>query len=242
MSKLLYVGQQTADFLADNVEEHVDRYMVSGFEDLEANGDWRIPLSVSADLTLLNDLIPDNGHEAEVHNSMLVGRALAALTPSLARENRIWIRLSHIEGLDYSRGRWLRNLTEDKVPQAARIHFFASTWTQCRDDHALSRLWWNHRIASLLIPEDPEKALRLILSRADIRANLIERARIGTRLPLAKGIIRLLDRDDRLQKSEAAFRAFMKSLNAQAAGHHVEVLDENEIDKLISRCIKTQDS
>lgn len=236
MSKLLYVGQQTADFLADNVEEHLDRYLESGFEDLEASGDWRIPLSVDIDLKPLEDLIPDKGRDAEVQNSMLVGRALASLTPSLARENRVWIRLSHIDGIVYARERWLRNVPQEKMAQAIRIHFFASTWTRCRDDHALSRLWWNHHIASSIQPDDPERALRLILSTADIRSNLIERARVGTRLPLAKAIVRRLGRDAQLAASESAFRSFMKALNIRAAGAQLEIWDEERIDRFVGQC------
>lgn len=236
MSKLLYVGQQTADFLADNIEEHIDRYMESGFEDLEASGDWRIPLSVSVDLASFKELVPEKGREAEVHNSMLIGRALGSMTPVLARENRVWSRLSHVEGLEYSRERWLRNIPEDRVVQAIRIHFFASTWTQCRDDHALARLWWSHHIASSIHPEDPERALRLILSTADIRSNFIERARIGTRIPLSKGILRRLEQDEQLRSSESAFRKFMKALNMRAAGTHIEVWDEDRIDNLLEQC------
>lgn len=236
MSKLLYIGQQTADFLADNVEEHLDRYLESGFEDLEASGDWRIPLSVDVDLKPLGELIPDKGRDAEVQNSMLVGRALASLTPSLARENRVWIRLSHIDGIAYARERWLRNIPQDKIARAIRIHFFASTWTQCRDDHALSRLWWNHHIASSMRPDDPERALQLILSTADIRSNLIERARVGTRLPLAKAILRRLERDAQLSASASAFRSFMKALNTQAAGAHLEVWDDERLDRFIGEC------
>ncbi len=130
MSKLLYVGQQAADFLADNVEAHLDRYLETGFDDLEAGGDWRIPLSITANLEQLDNLIPETGREAEVRNTMLVGRALTSLTPSLARENRIWIRLSHVEGLAYARARWLGNIKEEAVAKAARLHFFAPTWTQ----------------------------------------------------------------------------------------------------------------
>lgn len=236
MSRLLYVGQQTADFLADNIDEHIDRYMRSGFEDLEACGDWRIPLSLQVDLDPLKELIPDKGQEAEVHNSMLVGRALGSLTPSLARENRLWIRLSHIDGLEYARERWLRNLTQEKIAQSVRVHFFASTWTRCRDDHALSRLWWNHHIASLLLPDDPERALRLILSFADIRLNLIERARVGTRLPLARAILKRLDHDELLARSESAFRKFMKMLNSSAAGIYIEAWEDERIHSLLERC------
>lgn len=239
MSRLLYVGQQVADFLADNLEKHVDRYRESGFEDLEASGDWRIPLSIRADLEPLKDLVLGKGREAEVRNSMLVGGVLASMTPSLAREDRIWIRLSHVEAIQYSRERWLRNLPEDRVAEAARKHFFASSWTGCRDDHAISRLWWNHHIAASLRPEDPESALRLILSTADIRSSLIERAQIGSRIPLAKGILRRLDQDERLKASESAFRGFMKVLNIRAAGRYIEAWSEVRIDDLLAQCAES---
>ena len=236
MTRLLYVGQQTADFLSDNVAEHLDRYMVSGFGDLEAEGDWRIPLSVQVDLELLSGLMPERGQEAEVRNSMLVGRALAKLTPSLARENRIWIRLSHIEGIEYSRRRWVADVPEAKLAQAVRVHFFAPTWTGCRDDHAISRLWWNHRIASMLMPEAPEDAMTLMLSTADIRANFIERPRVGTRLPLARGIIGELRDNEPLRTSEFRFRQFMKLLNAQGAGQYVEVWSAQKINEFVRKC------
>ncbi|MBJ6984335.1 DUF6339 family protein [Luteimonas sp. MC1750] len=236
MSKLMYVGQQTADFLADNVEEHLERYLEGSFEDLEATGDWRIPLSISADLGLLSELISDRGHEAEVDNSLIVGRALSQLTPSLARENRIWVRLSHIEGLAYSRARWLSNIAESKLAATIRTHFFASTWTGCRDDHAIARLWWNHQIASMLIPDDPAAALKLILSRADLRANFVERPTVGARLPLAQGIVRELAKNEALRASQERFRTFIKTLNAQGAGKYLETWREEEIDAFVSGC------
>lgn len=236
MSRLLYVGQQTADQLADGIEDHLDRYMESGFSDLEAEGDWRITLSIDADLDQLNGLVPDKGQEAEVHNSILVGRALANLSPSLARENRIWIRLSHVEALDYSRRRWLKGVPEAKLVPSIRTHFFASTWTGCRDDHAISRLWWNYHIASMLAPDEPEAALNLLLSRADLRANFIERPRVGTRLPLARGIVNELRRNVPLRTSEAEFRNFMRLLNAQGAGQYIEVWTEDQVEAFVCRC------
>lgn len=236
MSKLLYVGQQTADFLADNVEEHLERYLSIGFRDLEASGDWRIPLSISADLYRLEDLSPDKGAEAEVANSLIVGSALANLTPSLARENRIWIRLSHVEGLAYSRARWLTSIADGKLARAIRTHFFAATWTGCRDDHAIARLWWNHQIASTLMPEDPNAALKIILSRADLRANFIERPTVGARLPLARSIIRELARNEALKASEPGFRVFMKIINAQGAGKYLETWGAAEVDVFVSNC------
>lgn len=238
MSNLLYVGQQTADFLADNIEEHLERYLHGGFGDLEASGDWRIPLSISADLAQLSELIPDKGQTAEVQNSLIVGGALSRLTPSLARENRIWIRISHIDGLAYSRARWLTNIVDSKLAATIRTHFFAATWTGCRDDHSIARLWWNHQIASMLMPEDPEAALKIILSRADLRASFIERPTVGARLPLAKGIIRELAENEALRASQARFRAFMKIINAQGAGKYVETWRGEEVDAFVSECAR----
>lgn len=238
MSKLLYVGQQTADFLADNVEEHLDRYLHDGFADFEAAGDWRIPLSIYADLEPLAQLIPDNGHEAEVHNSLVVGRALPELTPALARENRIWIRLSHVEGLAYSRARWLNNVADADLVSSIRKHFFAATLTGCRDDHAVARLWWNHHIASMLMPEDPEAALKLILARADLRLSFIERPTVGARLPLAQGIVRELAKNEPLRRSEEAFRTFMKIVNSRGAGKYLETRSVHEVDAFVSECAR----
>ncbi|TWI11983.1 DUF6339 family protein [Aerolutibacter ruishenii] len=236
MSRLLYVGQQTADLLADSVDENLERYSSLGFDDLEASGDWRIPLSVHGDLALLNGLNPEKGQEAEVHNSMLVGRALANLTPSLARENRIWIRLSHVEALSFARARWLTGIHQETLAKAVRTHFFASTWTGCRDDHAISRLWWNHHIASKICSDEPEAVLSLILSRADLRANLVERSRVGTRLQLSRAIVSELRDNDALRSSEPQFRKFMKLLNAQGAGQYVEVWSEDKLKAFVSEC------
>ena len=236
MRQLLYVGQQTADLLANNVATNLDRYLAGDFYDLESGGDWRIPLSVTADVEMLADLVHERTREAEVSNSLLVGTALSALTPALARENRVWIRLSHVEGMEYSRKRWLENVPEAKLESSVRAHFFAPTWSRCRDDHAISRLWWNHRIASMLMPEDPGAALALILSSADIRSNFVERARIGSRIPLARSILRALASTEGLRQSESAFRKFMKLINLKGAGRVFEVWEAHRIDAFVDDC------
>ena len=185
MSRLLYVGQQVADDLKNKVSENIVRYREGNFLDFEAAGDWRISLSFDADLARLHALESDGGSESEIKNSLLVGEVLSKLTPTLARENRIWIRLSHIECLEYSRKRWLQaDMDDDDLAEAVSKHFFAPTLTTCRDDHAVSRLWWNYRIARQLVPEAPDRALKVILARADIRLNFLERPGVAARATL----------------------------------------------------------
>lgn len=238
MSRLMYVGQQVADDLRRCVGENLPRYKGGHFNDLEVAGDWRIPLSIEADLGRLDALNPDGRPESEIANSLLVGDVLGGLTPALARENRIWIRLSHIECLEYSRKRWLReNLNEEGLLKAISAHFFAPTLTRCRDDHAISRLWWNFRIARQLMPEAPERALNVILARADIRMHLVERPGIAARPALARGIVRALEGSEDLLRVERIFQVFMKTVNLRGAGVAFEVVSEEAVDVFLRECL-----
>jgi hypothetical protein len=239
MSKLLYVGQQIANDLKSGIEENISRYREGDFLDLEAAGDWRIPLSLDVDLSCLSSLSTENGAEHEILNSLLVGHALSGLTPTLARENRIWIRLSHVECFEYSRKRWLRtDMDEEDFVSAVSKHFFAPTLTGCRDDHATSRLWWNHRIAKQIMPDNPARALKVILARADIRLNFLERPGLAARQSLAKGIVRILETSPELLNGEQLFRQFIKQVNLRGAGIAFEVWNEDKIDQFMMRCLE----
>jgi hypothetical protein len=239
MSKLLYVGQQIANELKSGIDGNISRYWEGDFLDLEASGDWRIPLSVDVDLSGLSELSAESGAEHEIRNSLLVGHALNGLTPTLARENRIWIRLSHVDCLEYSRQRWLQaNMGDEALISAISKHFFAPTLTGCRDDHAISRLWWNHRIAKQIMPDNPARALKVILARADIRLNFLERPGLAARQTLAKGIVRALEESPELLNGEKLFRRFMKQVNLQGAGIAFEVWADNKIDQLMMRCLE----
>ena len=240
MTKLLYVGQNVADDLADNIAGNLERYGQGDFLDLEAKGDWRIPLSFDADISALSELKQGRSPEDEIENSLLVGRSLGRLSPTLARENRLWLRLSHIECLEYSRQRWLPlDGDDEKFADKVKTHFFAPTLTGCRDDHAISRLWWNHHIAKQIMPEDPARALKVILARADIRLNFLERPGLAARPSLGRGIVYALERNVELLKQQDPFRKFMKILNLRGAGIAFEVWSDDAIDRFMDRCLET---
>lgn len=237
MARLLYIGQQVADDLSDGIASNIERYRGGDFLDMEAAGDWRIPLSIDADVSQLSELVPGNDPESEVRNSLAVGHALGNLTPTLARENRIWIRLSHVECLDYSRKRWLpADATDDRLKRDVHTHFFAATLTACRDDHAVARLWWNHRIAAQMMPENPSRALKVILARADIRQGLVERSGIGARPVLGRAIVRALEGSEELLRKEPIFREFMKKVNLLGAGVAFELWSNKDVDGFMNRC------
>jgi len=238
VTKLLYVGEQVAMDLRSSVAENLDRYRSSDFLDLESTGNWRIPLSVDANLSELSKLSTDGSPASEIENSLIVGHALGHISPSIARENRVWVRMSHVEGLTYARARWISESSTDEIAQAKIAkHFFAPTLNACRDDHAISRLWWNYHIARHIDPANIGSVLRSILHRADIRLNFIERSGMASRPSFSRGVVRLLATEKDLLEGEKLFRDFMKQMNLDGAGLAFEVMSDSKIDGLMKQCL-----
>lgn len=236
--KLKFVSAAVLDQLLDNIPANLARYSEGTFEDLAAENGWAIEAaSVEVDMDPLGQLKKGaTSAETEVENSMLVHAALSGMTPSLAREERIWVRLTHLKCLDYSRSRWLAGKPDNALEKLVAEHFFAGTLTSMRDDNAIARLWWNAHIAAICCPEDPEKALKLILKRADIRSNFVERTRTVSRPVLARGLIRVMDSDPWVTSTEDSFREFMKVMNRDGGGILFEVLGDQRVDDFMHRC------
>lgn len=238
MVAIKYLSQQASDFLYDSVKNNLDLYKNGDFQELADGVGKSISLSVNADLSSLAGLVVKNDTESEIQNSMLVWNTLNMLKPSLACENRLWSRLTHVECLEYVRGRWL-NVNEkddDKLVKDISTHFFANTLTKYRDDNAISRLWWNAYIAKLASPDNQEEALRIILKRADIRSNFIERSRTVSRSPIASGIVRIMLFNTWLTDHEDNFREFMKELNKLGGGKVFELWSDQRIDEFMEIC------
>lgn len=234
--RLAYLATKTLDDLYAGILENIGRYRDGDFQDLAESGGWDIRLSVEVDLDPLEDLDPSGTPEAEVENSLLVWRALHELTPALACEDRIWTRLSHAECLEYSRQRWLSDKPDAALAKDVRAHFFAPGMTACRDDHAVSRLWWNAYIAKDIRPNDQRTALELMLKTADIRSNFVERTWTVGRPQVADAILRIMEREDWVTSKEANYREFMKSVNHRGGGIVFELLPDRELDHFMDEC------
>jgi hypothetical protein len=237
LDKVLYVGQAVADYLIDSIDENVERYCSEGFHDLVEQGNWEISTNLTYDPGPLRDLDTAGTAQAEIHNSILVWRALRNLTPSLATENRIWIRFTHLECLDFCRKRWLDGKSGQSLQNAIRAHFFADTRTRWRDDHAISSLWWNYWIAQRLMPDDPERALRIIFRSTDMRLSTVQRPGLFIRPAISAGILRTFARDEWIMGHQDRWRKFMTVLNKAGAGKVFEAMTDPEIDQLMNQCL-----
>jgi len=220
--------------------ENPEIYFSQDFSREARSPSWDISLAVNYDRDRLAELdltLRQNIAAIDLKNSRVVGEALSELTPSLASEERVWARLAHTDGLVYSRVRWLDGKSGDDLRSSVRVHLFAPNQTNIRDDHALARLWWNWHIAKTCWPENPERALELILSTADVRSNFVERFWMSSRRNIASATLRAMDTNNWITAREKNFREFMKALNRFGGGIVFEALDEQECDGFVEECV-----
>ena len=229
--QLGYVSLDVAARLFNSVEDNIDRYLNQGFAEKSRELGWALQ---TRNATLAPDfatgLDPSREPQAEISNSIHVFRSIKGMTPALARDERVWVRLCHVDALDYARERWIgpKNPVRD-----VELHFFASGIAQCRDDNALGRLWWNGYLASIIDPNDPESVLREMLKRANIRLQFVDRANTSFRLPLARGLIRLLRDEPWLNSHDRAFEDFIRVLDRNGGGKVFEASTDKDIDSFL---------
>lgn len=239
-AQLKYLSDAALTQLRNDIPKNLNRYRTSGFADLATETGWDIPLGVEFDVARLAQLDlskPRAIAAIDLKNSKIVGEALSGLDSSTANEERIWVRLAHVEAYEYSRVRWIDGVAEDKLQSAIKDHYFAAGQTGIRDDQSLSRLWWNYEIAKTCQPDDADGALELIMKSADIRSNFVERIWMTSRRNIAGAILRAMKSEAWITAAEQNFREFMKAVNRLGGGIVFEVLSDSETDKFVSECV-----
>ncbi|MGE4046174.1 MAG: DUF6339 family protein [Acetobacteraceae bacterium] len=237
MARLKYLSSATIDGLRATISQNVALYLEGSFSELMRDGEWSVELALDVDLAPLADLDPEPSAVAEVQNSRLVWRTLGQLKPSLAYEEGIWVRLTHVECLEYSRSRWLAGVTDPaEMEKQVALHFFARTLNGRRDDNAISRLWYNAYIAYQIIPDPALPALEVMLRRADSRLTFLERSLTGSRARLAAGVVRVGLSQPWINATEGNFREFFKVLNRRGGGRVFEAMSDEKIDMFMLDC------
>lgn len=238
--KLKFLSEAKLSELRSTVAHNLGRYAGGDFLDLERENGWAIESPVvEVDRDALASLDgAARTAEADIANSLIVHAAFNGMTPALAREERVWARLTHIECLSYSRARWLGGVEGKTLEARILKHMFGQGLTGIRDDNAVSRLWWNMHIASIADPDHPVSALGLIVKTADIRQGFVERPGTASRRPLSRAVVRAMRDDPWITSTEAAFRRFMIALNRDGGGVLFEALTDAEADAVVANCAR----
>lgn len=231
------VSAEVVESLASAVSTSMDLYRQRGFSSESSAAGWNIEVpGVSWDDSIPMYLSPDDNETSEVENSYVVYSALSGMTPAIARDERIWVRLCHVEFFDYAKKRWMTSagLSEAAVSK----HFFASGVVGSRDDNSIGRLWWNGHVASLAFPSDLRRGLSVLLKRANIRKQVIDRADSAFRVALIGPLFREIEESAWISENDKAIATFMKHVNRRFGGIVLEDLPEDAVRDSIRQCLK----
>ena len=135
VSALKYLSEKKLSELKESIAANRDRYEAGDFLDLEYDNGWAVETStVQVDHDLLATLDGTARTAAtDIENSLILFQALQGMTPALAREERVWARLTHIECLGYARERWLSGNSGEQLELPGQ------------DPHVRSRTYRNPR-------------------------------------------------------------------------------------------------
>ena len=125
---LKYLSDRSISQLRKEIPDNISRYRGDGFTDLADEPGWDVPLGVEFDADLLSQLDlsqPQHIAPIDLKNSTIVGKALSSLDPSTANEERVWVRLAHVEAFEYSRARWIGSAPDEDTRRGIKEHLMA---------------------------------------------------------------------------------------------------------------------
>jgi hypothetical protein len=227
--------------LFDNVESNLDRYRHGRFEYLIDDSSRSLQTNIEID----NDMISKidctlNNSEEEIKNCVLLFDSITDLTPYLARDERFWVYLSHTYLLDYSRKRWPIPEDPQKAIEFIHLHYFVSGARGFERDNSVSRLWWMASLSKRVISLPLEKVLQSFLYMSDVRANIIERPTTSQNTEVFSAILEILHESycsDKALFERELFRKLMKNLNLRGGTQLLDVLNKNDIKKILKEYI-----
>lgn len=230
--------------LRDKIEQNIERYVSGSFEDI-LQTEYVIPVKeTEVDLDLLAKLNPKSGGEIDVENALLVYSALKGINRYLARDERLWVWLTHGPCLEYARKRWLsEGADKAKLKSQIRDHFFATGARGFERNNAIACLWWWAEIVSHYQNADHKTALQVFLHQTDVRASIIERPTSSqSAFPsIMNVLIEKYNSDERTTffKREkghtAAYRRWLAEINRHGGTKFYEALPESQVTALFRK-------
>lgn len=225
--------------LYNKVENNLENYRDGDFSKIEKDASLFFEGDFDIKEDLLSKIDGDDKDLREVENCELMFKALPDITPYLARDNRLWVYLTHTLLLEYTRKRWPIPEDDDKAVNFIRLHFFARGARGIERDNAASRLWWMANLCNRVDSLTLKESLTAFLFMTDVRANIIERPTISQSISVFSAIVRMLHNslkgDQKLFKRKI-FRPFMMELNLIGGVKLLDILSKNDINSILKKC------
>jgi len=239
--KARFLRYASVDELRSLIRENLELYRSGDFAYLSVDTARFFELTVEVDETAwLKLLTPSDASLYDPENCVLLYKSMSAISPSEARDERLWTYLTHTDLLNYSRSRWPIPSEDDVAVTHIQTHFFAKEKRQIERDNAMSRLWWMAHLCSRVTAIPLEDALRVLLFRADVRANLLERPTTSQLSNLFSAIVEMLRKSFSGEKAlleRTAFRRFMREINAVGGFKLLDCLTREQLEPILTRII-----
>ncbi len=239
MSKLLLMREALVHDLTREIERNLEKYRDGDFQYLKSDVSNFIETDYEINHQEVEKIKVIDGDFNEVQCCLGAFNGLPNISAYLARDQRLWVYLTHIVLLDYTRQRWPIPQDKEKAIKHIKKHFFASGARGIERDNAISRLWWMASICSKVEGLTLEKSLTAFLFQSDVRANIVERPTTSQNVVLLSTVIRKLDQSyqgDKELYGREKFRTVMKELNLQGGIKLLEVLEPKEVERIVTRC------
>ncbi|PBC05361.1 DUF6339 family protein [Mesorhizobium sp. WSM3860] len=241
MTKVRFLRATALEELRANIRINLGAYRTGSFSEVSADSSYWFEHDIEFDEGALAALQPPvDGKFFEVENCAIVYRALSELSPYEARDERLWVYLSHTVLLQHARARWPIPADDDAATKHVAKHFFARDKRQVERDNVGSRLWWMAHLCARISSMDHEQALRAFLFRSDVRANLVERPTTSQCSDLFGAIVRKLatslDGEKQLFQ-RSMFRRLMTEINSVGGYKLLDCLPYTQLEGILDEII-----
>ncbi len=226
--------------LLNNISNNLELYRNGSFDYLISDFSNSLQTSFKCEETKLYSIMCNENDDKEVENCILIYNALGDLSHYLARDERLWVYLTHTHLLDYSRKRWPVPSDDEQAIKHIRNHFFVVGARGFERDNAASRLWWMASLCSRVHELSLKEALASLLFQYDVRANIIERPETSQNIHIFSAILKKLHASlngDKTLFERKKFRTIMKELNLCGGNRLLSVMSEIEIEQILDELI-----
>lgn len=239
--KARFIKAAKVQELLANVGENLQLYRAGSFDFLANDPANYFETNLEINVDKLSLITCEEANLKEAENCTLIYEAMGKISHYLARDERLWIYLTHTLLLSYVRYRWPIPDDDDKAIKHIKNHFFCIGARGIERDNASSRLWW---MASLCDRTDGltlEESLACLLFQSDVRANIIERPTTSQNVHIFSAILKKLYESYKADKKlfdRDRFRSVMKWLNLAGGVKLLAALPEIKIMHILEEGIE----
>lgn len=226
--------------LFSRVEENLDAYRTGDFNFLIADSSCHFETTLEINEPILQSISCDKDNLKEVENCMLMFQAIGNISHYLARDERLWVYLTHTLLLKYTRARWPIPDDNERAIKHIKNHFFCVGARGVERDNAASRLWWLASLCSRAEGITMKEALTCFLYQSDVRANIVERPTTSQNVKIFSAILKKLNDSYNNNKElfeREKFRSVMKEVNLLGGVRLLAALPEATINLILDECV-----